>query len=160
MGKGKVKIVMVFLLVALLSLGCKGKGGQQAVPEPRRVAEKSNIEELTAQTFREKIVDYEKGSEWDFRGEKPAIIDFYATWCGPCKRMAPVLDSIAGEYKGRINVYKVDIDKQEELAGMFGIRSIPSLLFIPMEGKPQMQVGALGRPDLERNIQTFLLPGK
>jgi thioredoxin len=104
------------------------------------------------------VMDFEKDPDnWNYKGDKPAIIDFYATWCGPCKATAPILDSLAEEYKDKIIVYKVDVDKEQELASMFGIRSIPSLLFIPMQGDPKMQVGAMGRMDLENAIKNTLL---
>ena len=116
------------------------------------------VNDLTLEEFKNSIMDYEANpKEWKYKGERPAIIDFYAGWCGPCKATAPILDSLATEYDGTVDFYKVDVDKQEELAAMFGIRSIPSLLFIPKDGQPQMQVGAMGRADLENAIKTILL---
>lgn len=117
-----------------------------------------NTTELTLSEFKNKVMDFDKNPDsWNFKGDKPAIIDFYATWCGPCKATAPILDSLAEEYQGKIDVYKVDVDQEQEIASMFGIRSIPSLLFIPMEGEPKMQVGAMGRIDLEKAIKNTLL---
>ncbi len=114
---------------------------------------KMKVTELTAEMFKQKIMNYEKNPQsWTFEGNKPAIIDFYATWCGPCKATAPVLEELAKEYDGKIDIYKVDIDQQQELASMFGIRSVPSLLFIPKTGEPQMAVGALGKADFKKAI--------
>ena len=107
--------------------------------------------------FLEKIVNYEKNpNDWKYLGDKPAIIDFYATWCGPCRAMSPRLEQVAEEYGGKIVVYKVDVDKEQELAGKFGIQSIPSLLFIPMNEKPQMAMGAIGLEDLKREVAEVL----
>lgn len=133
-----------------------------AKTEVKKVTEgkdkKMNVTEMTAEMFKAKIMDYEKNpKEWIYKGTKPAIIDFYATWCGPCKATAPILDDLAGVYADQIDVYKVDVDQQPELASFFGIRSIPSLLFIPQKGDPQMQVGAMNRPQLEEAIKTVLL---
>ncbi|MBL7688919.1 MAG: thioredoxin [Bdellovibrionaceae bacterium] len=98
---------------------------------------------LTTDGFKQKIFDYTKGGEWSFKGDRPVIIDFYATWCGPCKRLAPVLDELAQEYDGKVDIFKVDTDQEQELAGLFEIRSVPSILFIPKNGAPQMAAGAL-----------------
>jgi thioredoxin len=108
---------------------------------------------LTKETFKEKVFDFEKNKDWDFKGEKPAIIDFYADWCQPCKMVAPVLEELDKEYKGLIDFYKVNTEDQQELAGMFGIRSIPSLLFIPTDGQPQMAAGALPKPSFEKAFE-------
>ena len=87
--------------------------------------------------------------EWVFAGSRPAVIDFYTTWCGPCKMMAPVVESLAGKYAGKIDFYKVDIDQESELASVFGISSIPTFLFIPVKGKPSVQMGAMQKEDFE-----------
>jgi thioredoxin len=100
-------------------------------------------EHLTKDTFIEKVFDYENNREWKFEGELPCIIDFYADWCNPCKMVAPILEELAREYDGKLDIYKVDTEKEVELASVFGIRSIPSLLFVPKEGQPQMAMGAL-----------------
>ena len=108
------------------------------------------VEHLTLDTFKEKIFDFENNKEWAFKGDLPVLIDFYADWCGPCKAVAPVLEELANEYAGKIQIYKIDTEKEMQLAGMFGIRSIPSLLFIPKDGQPQMAAGALGKPQFQQ----------
>jgi thioredoxin len=117
-------------------------------------------EHLTKQTFQEKVFNYEVNKEWKFEGDKPALIDFYADWCGPCKIIAPVLEELAEEYKGRINIYKVNTEQEQELAAAFGIRSIPSLLFIPLDDKPQMAMGALPKQQLEQAFNEVLKVSK
>jgi thioredoxin len=101
------------------------------------------VEHLTKETFLNKVFNYEKNKEWKFEGEKPCIIDFYADWCGPCKMVAPVLEELAKDFDDKIDVFKVNTEEEQELASAFGIRSIPSFLFVPSEGKPQMALGAL-----------------
>jgi len=105
---------------------------------------------LDKEMFLKEIFDYEKKKEWEYKDSLPAIVDFYADWCGPCKMVAPVLEEISEEYKGKLKVYKVDTEIEQELAGIFGIRSIPSLLFIPVKGQPQMLAGALPKNALEK----------
>ena len=107
-------------------------------------------ENLTKETFLEKVFNFEKNEEWTFEGKRPAVIDFYADWCGPCKALAPVLEKLSEEYEGKIDIYKIDTEAEQELAAAFGIRSIPSMLFCPAEGAPQMANGALPKPELER----------
>jgi len=108
---------------------------------------------LDTKAFKEKIFDYTNGGDWKFVGERPAIIDFYADWCGPCKVLAPILEQLSEEYKGKVDIYKVDTEAQKELATMFQIRSIPSILFIPKEGQPQMAAGALPKAQIESAIK-------
>ena len=116
------------------------------------------VKQLNKQEFTTKVADIEKSKgEWKFLGERPALIDFYATWCGPCKMLAPVLDELADEYAGQVDIYKVNVDEEEELAALFGIRSVPSLLFVPMNGTPQMAQGALPKKNLKEAIQNVLL---
>ena len=112
---------------------------------------------LTADAFKEKIFDYEKGDEWKYKGELPAIIDFYADWCGPCKAIAPVLEELAIEYSDKLIIYKIDTDKEQELSSLFGIQSIPTLLFIPMQGSLMVQKGALPKNVLKQVIDEKLL---
>ena len=111
---------------------------------------------LTKETFKEKVFNFEKNKEWKFEGDIPCMIDFYADWCQPCKIVIPILEELAEEYKGKINIYRVDTEQEQELAGMFGIRSIPSLLFVPKDGQPQMAVGALPKNSFEKAIKEVL----
>jgi thioredoxin len=113
-------------------------------------------EALTKEKFLEKVFDFEKNTEWNFEGDKPAIIDFWAEWCGPCKMVAPVLEELSEEYKDQINIYKVDTEQEQELAAAFGIQSIPSLLFIPKDDKPQMAAGALPKDSFVKIIDEVL----
>ncbi|WP_236979155.1 thioredoxin [Membranihabitans maritimus] len=112
---------------------------------------------LTAQKFKSDIFDYSTEEEWDYKGDKPAIIDFYADWCGPCKMVSPVLEKLSEEYKDQVIIYKVDTETERELSSLFQIRSIPSLLFIPMEGQLMMQHGALSELVLKQIIEENLL---
>lgn len=117
-----------------------------------------NTINLTKEDFLKKIFNYEEDStEWKFLGDRPALVDFYADWCGPCKVIAPVLEELAGEYKGEVDIYKVNTEKEQELSAVFGIRSIPSLLFIPMNEQPQMAQGALPKNRLKEVINNVLL---
>ena len=118
------------------------------------------VEHLTKQTFLDKVFNYETNKEWKFEGDLPCIIDFYADWCGPCRMVAPILEELSKEYSGKINIYKVDTEDQQELAGMFGIQSIPSLLFVPMEGQPQMAMGALPKSTFVQAISDVLKVNK
>lgn len=118
---------------------------------------KSKMTHLTAASFKEKVFNYEANTEWKFEGDKPVIIDFYADWCGPCKMVAPVLEELSNEYEGKLDIYKVDTDKEQELASVFGIRSIPSILFIPKDGKPQMTMGAIPKDGFVKVIKEVLL---
>jgi thioredoxin 1 len=110
------------------------------------------LEHLTTETFKQKVFNYETNKEWKFEGTLPCLIDFYADWCSPCKMVAPILEELKNEYEGKINIYKINTEDEQELAGIFGIRSIPSLLFVPLDGQPQMAQGALPK---ESFIQTF-----
>lgn len=114
-------------------------------------------EQLTKETFLTKVFDYEKNKDWKYEGDLPAVIDFWAPWCGPCKMVGPILEELSEEYKGKINVYKVNTDEEQELGSVFGIRSIPSLLFVPKEGQPKMAVGALPKESLKQAIDKELL---
>lgn len=114
------------------------------------------LEHLTKETFKEKVFNWEVNKEWKYEGAVPCLIDFYADWCGPCKMVAPILEELQKEYSDTIRIYKVDTEDQQELAGMFGIQSIPSLLFVPVEGQPQMAMGALPKPSFEKAIADVL----
>ena len=112
---------------------------------------------LTTEGFKKDVFDYTTKQEWDFQGELPAIVDFYADWCGPCKQVAPILEELSDQFAGKINIYKVDTEVEQELSSVFGIRSIPSILFIPKSGQPMMQPGALPKEQLIQVIEKELL---
>ena len=114
-------------------------------------------EQLTTQGFKDKVFDYEKAEEWGYKGELPAIIDFYADWCGPCKQVAPVLEELSKEYEGKVVIYKVDTEAEEELSAVFGIQSIPTFLFIPKEGAPMLQKGAFPKNVFKQVIEERLI---
>ena len=114
------------------------------------------LEHLTIETFKSKIFNYAENKEWKFEGDKPCLIDFYADWCGPRKTIAPLLEELATEYDGKIDIYKVDTEDQKELASIFGIQSIPSLLFVPMDEQPQMAMGALPKDTFVKAFKDVL----
>jgi thioredoxin len=164
------KLTYLFLLPAVFLMSCSGTGSSQdasqAGPATIQKAdggiEKTTAsvkpEHLTAQTFKIKVMDYEKNpQQWVFEGDKPAIVDFYADWCRPCRMIGPILEELAVEYDGKIDVYKINTDEQRELASVFGIESLPTVLFIPMQGKPSMQKGALPKESYKQIIDEFML---
>lgn len=113
---------------------------------------------LTAELFKEKFFDYTQVQEWQYNGERPAVIDFYADWCGPCKMVAPIMEELSDEYSGEVDIYKVDTEVEQELSSIFGIRSIPSILFVPIDGRqPMMQAGALPKDAFNEIINKELL---
>lgn len=115
------------------------------------------LEHLTKETFKQKVFNFETSQEWKYEGTKPAIIDFYADWCMPCKMVAPVLEELKAEYGDKLEIYKVDTEAEQELSALFGIRSIPSLLFVPLSGQPQMAMGALPKETFVKAIGDVLL---
>lgn len=144
-------------LMPVVSCQSQTKDNKQAAQKNETtLAEKSSIEHLTAAAFKEKVFNYEKNKEWKYTGNKPAIIDFYADWCGPCKIVAPTVAKIAEEYNGKIHVYKVDVDDEKELASVFGISSIPAILFIPMTEQPQMSAGVMNKDGFDKAIKDIL----
>lgn len=131
-------------------------------PEKDKVTVKSEqtgeVITLNKADFISKVFNYEKNpNQWVYEGDKPCIIDFYADWCGPCKAVAPILKDLAAQYKNDIIIYKINVDKEKELAGVFGIRSIPTILFVPKEGKPMVSQGALPKEEFIKQINDFLL---
>lgn len=168
------KTILATVAVLLMTTGgCTQKDKSreaepQAAEEPAAQVPESDVEaaadvqnndsgktvKLTAEMFRSKVMDMETGK---FKGNRPVIVDFYATWCGPCKKMAPILEEIAAQYAGKIDVYKVDVDEEEVLASQFGIQSIPTLLFLSTKGEPDMKVGAMSKQELEQVVQKQLL---
>jgi thioredoxin 1 len=118
------------------------------------------LEHLTKETFKEKVFNWEANKDWKYEGSVPCMIDFYADWCGPCKMVAPVLEELQKEYGDKLVIYKVNTEEQQELAGMFGVQSIPSLLFVPLEGQPQMAMGALPKSTFEQAFADVLKVNK
>ena len=151
-------LISIAMTVAGLT-SCSGNSQQAKSVMKKQVltqqnAKKMNVQELTAETFKQKVMNYDiHPNEWIFEGSRPAIIDFYATWCGPCKQTAPIVEKLAEDYAGRIDVYKVDVDQQQELAAFFGVQSIPTILFIPKEGTPQRVSGAMPRSGFDEAIK-------
>ena len=115
------------------------------------------VKHLTTEEFKTQVFDYTKDKEWKFNGSKPMIIDFYADWCGPCKMLAPIMEELNDEYGDKVDIVKIDTEAETELSMVFGIRSIPSILFIPVEGQPMMQPGLLPKNVLEQVINERLL---
>jgi thioredoxin 1 len=113
-------------------------------------------ENLTKETFVTKVFQYEKNEQWKYEGSRPAIVDFWAEWCGPCKMISPVLEEIAKQYEGKLDVYKVNVDEETEVASVFGIQSIPSLLLIPMDEPPRLSVGALPKNGILKLVKDVL----
>lgn len=151
--KDKIRRWMVILVSTLAVASC---GNAQINNNKNDKTMKTNLNVKT--DFLTKVANFETNpTEWKYLGDKPALIDFYASWCGPCKIVAPILEELATEYGDSIVIYKVNTEKEQELAAVFGIRSIPSLLFIPMEGQPQMAQGAMSKADFKKAIDTVLL---
>lgn len=148
------KLFLTFAVLVMIVACNHGK----TTSEHRENKETMKINELTKADFLTKVSDFESNpSEWKYLGDKPALIDFYASWCGPCKMIAPILEELAAEYGDRIVIYKVNTEKEQELAGVFGIRSIPSLLFVPMNEQPPMVMGAMSKAELKKTIDQVLL---
>lgn len=158
------KTILFFLALMLVTTTACGRGNSNNNPvkeETMTTEGDGKVIHLTKADFLAKVYNFEKNpKEWKYEGDKPAIVDFYATWCGPCKALAPVLEELAKEYAGKVYIYKIDVDKEEELAGAFGIRSIPTLLWIPQSGKPTVTQGALPKPELKKMIDDTLLNSK
>ena len=150
----KQAFLLFFIVLPICFVCCTKKASNKApVAQKEKTVALGKVNVLTASDFKKKIMDYESHpDEWVFAGSRPAVIDFYTTWCGPCKMMAPMVESLAGKYTGKIDFYKVDIDQERELASVFGIRSIPTFLFIPLKGNPTMQMGAMQKEDFEEII--------
>lgn len=146
-------IIMTIFLTSSTVISTDDKRLPSNVP----VSADAAVISLTDATFRQMVFDYEKNKEWKYEGTKPAIIDFYADWCAPCRQLSPVIEELAREYSGKIVVYKVDTEKEKQLAMKIGITALPTLLFIPVEGKPQVSMGALPKATLEKAINDVLL---
>lgn len=166
---GKVLLILIVAVVVVASCTHRKKtvlaketaAAEHGNDNKGETVIESNVVYLTTDDFKHKVMNYdEHPQEWVFEGKRPAVVDFYATWCGPCKMTAPILEKLAVEYKGKVDFYKVDIDRERELAETFGIQSIPTFLFIPAKGKPTFQMGAMQKRDFEEIIDTELLNQK
>ena len=161
------RIGIIFMLTAVIFFGCSSTTGGETETSAQEVALAAGDEQekgtakpihLDKEMFMEKVMNFEKNPKaWVFEGDKPCIVDFYADWCRPCKMIAPIMEELAEEYEGQIDIYKVDTQTQRELASLFGITSIPALLFVPMEGNPSMQKGAMPKETFVQIIDEFLL---
>lgn len=166
----KKKIITFgIIILALASIGtvivkknttAKDVKNNGSIGTSKEKINKSNMEKLTKQAFLEKVFNYEQNKDWKYEGDLPCLIDFYADWCGPCKMVHPILEELSTEYKGKIKIYQIDTEAEQELAAAFGIRSIPSLLFCPADGQPQMAQGALPKATLKKAIEEILLTEK
>lgn len=155
------KLKDLFLISVVLLLVSCSMSAKSDKNETEKVAAQGEVVVLDKANFLTKVYNYEKNqSEWVYEGERPCIVDFYADWCGPCKKVAPILKELAGEYKNDIIIYKINVDNEKELAAAFGIQSIPTLLFIPAKGKPQLAQGALSKEQFVEQINGFLLGKK
>ncbi len=114
------------------------------------------MEVLNTATFKTKVFDYEAQKDWKFAGDTPAVIDFYADWCGPCRALSPILEELSKEYQGHLTIYKIDTEASPELAALFGVRGIPSLLFVPKAGEPSMATGFMPKEQLKEAIKELL----
>ena len=167
------KKFILYLLTALTLVGCSSQKGKVCKQEQNASQQKQNAQKpleakpstdkssvngqvtyLTTADFKQKVMDYEAHpQEWVFAGHRPVVIDFYATWCRPCKMMSPIVEQLAKQYAGKVDFYKVDINQEPELASVFGIQSIPTFLFIPMKGKPTAQMGMMEKEEMEKVVK-------
>lgn len=161
--------LIILLVSAALLISCSGtsgtKSGNEETSSPGATSERSTVSapagktvQLTKDQFKQLVMNYEQNPQtWVFEGDKPCIVDFYADWCKPCKMIAPIMEELAAEYAGQINIYKVNTDQERELASVFGINSIPYVLFVPLQGDPSVQRGALPKESYKEIIDDFLL---
>ena len=152
-----IKSIMSAFAIVLATTACAGNGGENKKSnEPTKEDNKMEVVSLNKAEFLKKVYDFEANpNDWKFEGKRPAIVDFYATWCGPCKALHPVLEELSKEYSGKVDIYQIDVDQEKELAAAFGIRSIPTL--IPMKEEPRITQGALPKDQLKKAIDEFLL---
>lgn len=165
----KIGILALAAAFSLSSMSCNSNAAEKtpesnvnnSINSPVNPGEEGKVIVLDEAAFKEKVWNYDANpQEWIYEGELPAVVDFYADWCGPCKRIAPIMEKLAKEYEGQIQIYKVNTDHNRELSGVFGIRSIPSILFIPQKGQPAMQAGAMQEDQYRQIFEDFVLGKK
>ncbi len=150
-------ILVLLLSFSAISMAC----ANDATKDDKIKTEDGKVQKIDQSQFRQLVWDYQTNAkEWSFVGERPAVVDFYADWCGPCRRVAPIMEKLATEFKGQIDIYKVNVDHNKELSGVFGISSIPAILFIPKDGKPAMQPGLLKEEQYRQIFNEFVLGKK
>ena len=161
-----VNKIVLLVFAALFTMACSSTAKEntssettvvKASVEGQNTNEAGAVVHLTTEEFKQKVFNYEVNKEWKYEGTVPCIVDFYADWCGPCNRIAPVLDELAKEYDGKVIIYKVNTDKERNLSAAFGISSIPTILFVPVEGQPQAAKGALPKETFVKAINEVLL---
>ena len=156
-------ILLSFTALFILTTACSNTTGKQTEDKPTETVTKGSgsIEYLSYDTFITKVWNFETNPQnFVYVGEVPAIIDFYADWCAPCRKIAPIMEKLAKEYDGKLKIYKIDVDKEQKLAGVFQVRSIPSILFVPKTGQPMMQAGALTEEMYRQIIEEQLVNKK
>lgn len=149
-------IVAMLIMASIVTFACS----HTPTAKQEVVKEVEPVTQMTKDMFQKSIADLANTKKWQFKGDLPAIIDFYADWCGPCRQVAPILKELAKEFNGKIRVYKVNVDKEKELAAALGIQSLPTVVFIPMKGQPQTMVGSADKATYKKNIETILLKKK
>jgi thioredoxin 1 len=150
----KMKIFLSILIPSLFFINCKS---ENKTLSDSKNPDTTAVVQLTNEAFKKMIFSYDLNKEWEYKGTKPAIIDFYADWCAPCRQLSPIVDELAREYAGKIAVYKVDTEKEKILTQSMGITGLPTLLFIPAEGNPKMSMGLLSKESLIKAINEVLL---
>jgi thioredoxin 1 len=150
----KEGLIITLMVIPFLMTNCRAENPKASKTGPDASV---SVVSLTNETFKKLIFNYEANKEWKYEGSKPAIIDFYADWCPPCRQLSPLVEEIAREYSGKIDVYKVDTQKEGTLAQNLGITGLPTLIFIPAKGKPQMTMGALPKENLIKAVNEILL---
>lgn len=152
------KLIFASIILATVLTSCTGKTKESKIAGKEQIDQKMAPIHLTKAEFLSKVANFSTNStEWKYLGDKPCIIDFYATWCGPCKMVAPILEDLAKKYNGQVYIYKVDVDAEPEIAAAYGIQSIPTIFFCPMTGNPQLSQGAMQKEDFKKMITDVLL---
>ena len=152
------KLIFASLMLVAFLTACTGKNKESKIEDKQQTEKNVEPIHLTKAEFLSKVANFQTNpSEWKYLGDKPCIIDFYATWCGPCKMVAPILNDLAKEYDGQIYIYKVDVDAEPEIAAAYGIQSIPTIFFCPTNGTPQMSQGAMQKENFKKMITEVLL---